>query len=338
MIHYADVIVDLQAGDTGKGKVAHALAKKPNEYTHVIRYNGGGNAGHTVYHNGKKFVTHFIPVGVLYGIKSIIGPGCVVNINKLTQEMKELSDNGIQVMGNLFIDKRVHIITDSHVEEDSKDTEIGTTKTGNGPCYRDKYYRKGLRAGDVKFLKDMVIDIYEELHSDHKTNHCKILFEGAQGFELDVDWGDYPYVTSSHCTVGSAVLNGVPPQKIRNIYGIAKAYRTYVGSKNFEGSSPYFETIREIGQEYGATTGRKRQVDWLNINDLVMACNINGVTELIINKLDVLEQAGKLSYYLNNDLITTTSLDDFRQTIEFEIFNKCPSVNQVIFSVTPFDI
>ena len=338
MIHYADVIVDLQAGDTGKGKVAHALTKKPKEYTHVIRYNGGGNAGHTVYHNGKKFVTHFIPVGVLYGIKSIIGPGCVVNIDKLTKEMKELHENGVQVMGNLFIDKRAHIITDAHIEEDSKDTEIGTTKTGNGPCYRDKYYRQGLRAENVKVIKDMIIDIYDELHNATKGNYSKILFEGAQGFELDVDWGDYPYVTSSHCTVGSAVLNGVPPQKIRNIYGIAKAYRTYVGSKKFEGSSPYFETIREVGQEYGATTGRKRQVDWLNINDLIKACNINGVTELIINKLDVLVQVNKLSYYLNNDLHTVSDVEDFKNAIETEIFEKCPSVREVIFSVTPFDI
>ncbi len=222
----ADIIVDLQAGDTGKGKVAHALAKKPNYYTHVVRYNGGGNAGHTVYHNGKKFVTHYIPVGVLYGIKSIIGPGCVVDPDKLDIEIAELENAGFVVRGNLFIDKRVHIITPENILEDSKDTKIGTTKTGNGPTYRNKYDRKGLRAEDF-YTDDCLIDIYREFHQ-HQPN-AQILFEGAQGFELDIDWGDYPYVTSSHCTVGSAIMNGVPPQSINRVYGIAKAY-SYFGT------------------------------------------------------------------------------------------------------------
>ncbi len=173
MISYSDVIVDLQAGDTGKGKVAHALAKEPNRYTHVVRYNGGGNAGHTVYHNDKKFVTHLVPVGVFYGIKSIIGLGCVINIDKLVKEINELQDNGVNVKDYLFIDKRAHIITNSHIEEDSKDTQIGTTKTGNGPCYRDKYYRKGIRAVDAPFLNSMVIDVYEEFHG---KEWCTILF------------------------------------------------------------------------------------------------------------------------------------------------------------------
>lgn len=335
MISHADVIVDLQAGDTGKGKVAHALAKEPKRYTHVVRYNGGGNAGHTVYHNGNKFVTHLVPVGVFYGIKSIIGLGCVINIDKLVKEINELQDNGVNVKDYLFIDERAHIITDDHVEEDSKDTAIGTTKTGNGPCYRDKYYRKGTRAKDVPFLYPMLIDSYREFHG---KEWCTILFEGAQGFELDIDWGDYPYVTSSHCTVGSAVLNGVPPQSIKNVYGIAKAYRTYVGAKQFEGDDPIFETIRELGQEYGATTGRKRQVDWLDVNDLIKACNINGVTELIINKLDILEDAGSLKFYYNGELRDALDIKYFQELVEMYILNECPSVMGVKFSVTPYAI
>ena len=130
MIEYADVIVDLQAGDTGKGKVCNTLSEKHNEYTHVVRYNGGGNAGHTIYKNGKKIVTHFIPSGIVNGVKSIIGPGCVVNPIKLLQEIKQLEHSGIEVVGNLFIDKRVHIITAEHIDRDSTDTKIGTTKTG----------------------------------------------------------------------------------------------------------------------------------------------------------------------------------------------------------------
>jgi adenylosuccinate synthase len=335
MINYADIIVDLQAGDTGKGKVAHALSKKENEYTHVIRYNGGGNAGHTIYHNGNKFVTHFIPCGVFYGIKSIIGPGCVVNLDKLIKEVIELEKNGVQVQGKLFIDKRVHIITDSHIEEDSKDTEIGTTKTGNGPCYRDKYIRKGLRAEGNMFLKEMLIDIYEELHG---VDEVKILFEGAQGFELDIDWGDYPYVTSSHCTVAGALQNGVPFQKVRNVYGIAKAYRTYVGNKEFEKPSRITELIREIGQEYGATTGRPRQIDSFDLDLIKMSININGVTHVIINKLDVLDKVQTYNCVEEKKLQWFLLKENFKEYITDTIKNNCPTVQEVVFSESPYDI
>ena len=334
MINYADVIVDLQAGDTGKGKVAHSLLKS-GEYTHVVRYNGGGNAGHIIYHNGKKIVTHFIPCGVLYGIKSIIGPGCVVNIDKLVSEINELKNEGIEIYGKLFIDKRVHIITDKHVEEDSKDTEIGTTKTGNGPCYRDKYYRKGLQAKDIPFLSPMMIDVYEEFHMSQKVS---ILFEGAQGFELDIDWGDYPYVTSSHCTIGSAILNGVPPQKIKNVFGVAKAYRTYVGAKNFEGDSEYFQKIREVGNEFGATTGRPRQINWIDLNDLIKSIQINGVNKLIINKIDVLESINIFKTIYNGLELSHDNRKHMEEFIEDAIYTSCPSVESIIFSTTPFDI
>jgi len=331
MINYAHVIVDLQAGDTGKGKVAHSLAKS-GEYTHVVRYNGGGNAGHTVYHNDQKIVTHFIPVGVLYGIKSIIGPGCVVDTSKLRTEIEYLESFGFDIRKHLFVDKRTHIIQSKHFLEDLQDTIIGTTKTGNGPAYRDKYGRKGIRVETRSEVNK--IDIYEELHGDQE---CKVLFEGAQGFELDIDWGDYPYVTSSHCTVGSAILNGVPPQKITKIYGIAKAYRTYVGNKMFEVPSDIFDDIRRLGNEYGATTGRKRQISWLNINDLIKAANINGVTDLIINKLDILEQT-KMRLYNNDKLLSFNNTEDFKSYIIDNIKTNCPLVNNIIFSMTPFDI
>jgi adenylosuccinate synthase len=334
MIKYADVIVDLQAGDTGKGKVAHSLCSKPGEYTHVVRYNGGGNAGHTIYHEGQKIVTHFIPCGVLYGIKSIIGPGCIINPSKLLEEIEELESYGFNVKDNLFIDKRVHITFPKHLEEDGSDTTIGTTKTGNGPTYRDKYDRKGLRAENV--LITNIIDIYDEFHG---KDEVKILFEGAQGFELDIDWGDYPYVTSSHCTVGGAVLNGVPPQKIRNVYGVCKAYRTYVGNKEFEKPSEIFDKIREIGNEYGATTGRKRQIDWINFDDIIKACNINGVTHLVMNKVDVLEKVNCFHfYYKDYNLAKTGNSELFETFFTIAITENCPFVSEVIFSKTPHDI
>lgn len=333
MIKFADVIVDLQAGDTGKGKVAHALSRL-SEYTHVVRYNGGGNAGHTIYHNGEKFVTHFIPCGVIHGIRSIIGPGCIVDPTKLESEIQELEKGGFDIRNNLFIDKRVHIVLPHYIEEDMKDTMIGTTKTGNGPTYRNKYNRTGVRVEDY-LPESMVVDIYDEFHG---SNEVSILFEGAQGFELDIDWGDYPYVTSSHCTVGSAVLNGVPPQSIRNVFGIAKAYRTYVGSKNFEPESEVFDEIREIGGEYGATTGRKRQVNWIDMDDLIKASNINGVSTMIINKIDVLEKLGQFNSIIGGSVVSHESRNDMEKFIQDVIYKNCPTVREITFSVSPYDI
>ena len=334
MINYADVIVDLQAGDTGKGKVAHHLIQQENEYTHVIRYNGGGNAGHTIYHNGHKVVTHFIPCGVLYGLKSIIGPGCVVNPKKLFEEIEHLESIGIDVKSNLFIDKRVHVITNEHLDEDGKDVRIGTTKQGIGPVYKDKYGRVGLRAEKEPLLQEFITDIYD-LHTE---GFNKVLFEGAQGFELDIDWGDYPYVTSSHCTVGSAILNGIPPQKIRDVFGVSKVYRTYVGAKDFEVTSKVFDKIREIGNEYGATTGRKRQIDWLNLDMMIKAINVNGITTLIFNKLDVLENVATFNLFYEDKLVTYSTSEEFTKSIMDIINTKCESVATIIFSTTPYGL
>jgi adenylosuccinate synthase len=329
MIQYADVIVDLQAGDTGKGKVCNTLSQIPNEYTHVVRYNGGGNAGHTIYKKGKKMVTHFIPSGIVNGIKSIIGPGCVVNPITLFHEIQQLEANGIEVMGKLFIDKRAHIIRPEHTTEDATDQEIGTTKTGNGPAYRDKYFRKGVRVENAELLEQYVCDVYDEFHG---KDDVKILFEGAQGFELDIDWGDYPYVTSSHCTVGSSVLNGVPPQKIRKVYGVCKAYNTYVGAKQFEEPSKTFDKIREVGNEYGSTTGRPRQIGWTNLDDLIKAANINGVTNLVVNKVDVLEKVGTFKLIYKKQMINFVDKEFFKIFFENNIKQNCPLIREIIFS------
>ena len=285
----ADVIVDLQYGDCGKGKVASHLCKI-NDYTHVIRYNGGCNAGHTIYHEGKKIITHHIPCGVLHGIKSIIGPGCVLNVDQFFKEIQELEEAGIDTKGLIKVASNVHIITDFHLAQDKRESEIGTTKRGNGPAYRDKYDRKGMIALEIPDLAEYIIDMYQELHNNEDFEEVKILFEGAQGFGLDIDWGDYPYVTSSHCTVGGAILNGVPPQAIRDVWGVSKVYETYVGAKEFQGIDPQLEDIREIGNEYGATTGRPRQVNWLDLDMLEKASRINGVTKLVMNKVDILEE------------------------------------------------
>ena len=140
------------------------------------------------------------------------------------------------------------------------------------------------RAIDVPELAPYLIDTYEEFHMT--KSDVSILCEGAQGFGLDIDWGDYPYVTSSHCTTAGALLTGIPPQAVRRVYGVAKAYDTYVGAKEFHGEGRIFNLLQQLGQEYGATTGRPRQCNWLNIRNLKKAVDINGVTDVIINKVD----------------------------------------------------
>lgn len=285
----ADVVVGLQYGDEGKGKVTHQLARS-GDYTHVLRFNGGCNAGHTIYHEGKKFVTHHIPCGVFYGIPSIIGPGCVINPEKLYSEIKSLEEHGINVSDCLMIAENAHVITDSHVEEDSKDAKIGTTKTGNGPAYRDKHERVGVLAREREDLKKWCVDVYEVLHCGDSEN--VVLCEGAQGFGLDIDWGDYPYVTSSSCTVAAVIQSGVPHSAIRDVWGVAKVYETYVGAKKFEGDSEICDRIRKTGSEFGATTGRPRQVNWLDVDTLQKSARINGVTKIILNKADILDSIG----------------------------------------------
>ena len=292
----ADVVVDLQYGDSGKGKVSHHLCKI-NDYTHVIRYNGGCNAGHTIYHEGKKFVTHHIPCGVFFGVRSIIGPGCVISPKQFLSEIEELKESGFDVENLVKIAANVHVITDFHLAQDKKDDSIGTTKRGNGPAYRDKYDRKGVQAVEIPELAPYIIDMYTELHENPEFDEVRILFEGAQGYGLDIDWGDYPYVTSSHCTVGGAILNGVPPSCIRDVWGVAKVYETYVGAKSFEGPDPIFSKIREVGEEFGATTGRPRQVNWMDFDMLKMAIDINGVNKLVLNKADVLKKVKRWCIY-----------------------------------------
>jgi len=295
----ADVVLGLQHGDEAKGKVTHYLSKY-KDYTHVLRFNGGCNAGHTIYHEGKKFVTHHIPAGVFYGIKSIIGPGCVISAKHFFEEVRELQEAGINLRGKLFIATNAHVITEKHLTEEQAETKIGTTRRGNGPAYRDKYARKGIRASEVSSLEPYLIDIYKEFYNG---TTIKILCEGAQGFGLDVDWGDYPYVTSSHCGIGSVFLNGVNPRWLHDVWGVAKIYETYVGAKSFEPDDSIFETLRELGEEYGATTERPRQCNWLNLDTLQKNIVLNSVTKLVINKMDVLRKLGHWKMYHNSQLI-----------------------------------
>jgi adenylosuccinate synthase len=311
-----DVIVDLQYGDCGKGKISHHLigAKesktssaiiKPS-YTHVIRYNGGGNAGHTIFHKGKKFITHQLPAGVFYGVPSIIGPGCVVHVQSFLEEIEMLEAGGVKTKNKIFIAKNAHIVTDDILAGEKSEKAIGTTKQGIGPTYAAKAARTGIRAESVPELAPYIIDMYEVPYGDKakqrsQKNPSVVLAEGAQGFGLDIDWGDYPYVTSSHCTVAGALTNGFTHRDVRHVWGVAKVYETYVGSKTFEptdsADTHLFQKLRELGGEYGATTGRPRQCNWLSMPLLRQAVQMNGVSHIVFNKMDILESLGTFAVY-----------------------------------------
>ena len=316
-----DVVIGMQYGDEGKGKIANQLVNTGN-YDYVLRFNGGGNAGHTIYLDGEKIVTHLVPCGILHGIPSVIGNGCVINTQKLFDELEYLKGFGFDV-SILKIAENAHIITQDHIDEDSKDTKIGTTRTGNGPCYRDKFARTGLRAKDVPELAPYLIDMHSLIHSSPK----KFLAEGAQGYWLDVDFGDYPYVTSSNTGVGAVLNNGFNYKQVRNVVGVIKCYSTYVGAKGYQKDDERFERLRDIGQEYGATTGRPRQIDWLNIEEVVTACQMNGVSKLIINKMDILRQVTSAwNYYENNMLISCANEDTFISNILKEVKIYLPNI------------
>lgn len=325
-----DVIVDLQYGDCGKGKVAHYLSHT-KKYTHVLRYNGGCNAGHTIFHKGKKFVTHQIPAGVFFGVRSVIGSGCVVSPQQFFKEIKMLEDGGVKTKGKIFIAENAHVITDAHRAEDKKKGgKIGTTGQGNGPAYREKYGRTGKQAKQFAALKPYLTDLYTEWYESKKE--LRILAEGAQGFGLDIDWGDYPFVTSSHCTTAGALLNGLPATAVRDVWGVAKIYETYVGSKKFQPKGEVFDKIGDIGEEFGATTGRRRQTNWMNMQTLERAIRINGVTHLVFNKVDVLRDVGEWAVIDNKKVIQFPSEKTMKDFVSKRLAKLGLKKSQIFFS------
>jgi len=316
-----DVVIGMQYGDEGKGKIANQMAST-GEYDYVIRFNGGGNAGHTIYLNGEKIVTHLVPCGIMHGVTSVIGNGCVINTQKLFDELEYLKGFGFDT-SLLKIAKNAHIITQEHIDEDSKDTKIGTTRTGNGPCYRDKVARTGIRAEYIPELEPFLIDMHSLIHAEPK----KFLAEGAQGYWLDIDFGDYPFVTSSNTGVGAVLNNGFNFKQVRDVVGVIKCYSTYVGAKGYQKDDERFEQLREIGQEYGATTGRPRQIDWLNIDEVITACQMNGITKLIVNKMDVLSKVNNgWNWYQEGKLHSVEDEGTFTLCLMSKIMQSIPNI------------
>ncbi len=330
-----DVLLGLQWGDEGKGKIVDVLAPK---YNVIARFQGGPNAGHTLEFNDIKHVLHTIPSGVFRPETiNIIGNGVVIDPVIFMQEIEELQKINFDITHNLIISKRAHLILPSHriidaASEAAKGkTKIGSTLKGIGPTYMDKTGRNGLRIGDIinpefkekyDFLtnkhKELLkqydfeynLEKYEEewfkgielikkfklVESEHEVNNFlnggkSILAEGAQGTLLDIDFGSYPFVTSSNTICAGACTGlGVAPNKIGNVIGIFKAYCTRVGSGPFPTELENDEggILRSQGHEFGATTGRPRRCGWLDLPALKYAIMLNGVTELIVTKADVL--------------------------------------------------
>lgn len=332
-----DVVLGLQWGDEGKGKIVDVLAAS---YPIVARFQGGPNAGHSLHFEGKKFVLHSVPSGVFRkGVVNVIGNGVVIDPIIFKHECEEIEAMGVPIRERVMISKKAHLILPTHriidaASEASKGkSKIGSTLKGIGPTYMDKTGRNGLRVGDILtadfterftslknkhkvFLKQYDFEYNAEEHeaewldaveymrsfnlidgeyvvNKFLADNKKILAEGAQGSMLDIDFGSYPFVTSSSTTCAGACIGlGVAPGKIGSVYGIFKAYCTRVGSGPFptELNDATGEELRQKGFEFGATTGRPRRTGWLDLVALKYAIMISGVTNLIMMKADVLDK------------------------------------------------
>lgn len=355
-----DVLLGLQWGDEGKGKIVDFLAPA---YDIIARFQGGPNAGHTLYLDNKKIVLHTIPSGVFHpNLLNVIGNGVVLDPVSFKAECEEIEGLGVDLQKSLLISEKAHIILPTHkaldkASELAKGTnKIGSTLKGIGPTYMDKTGRNGLRVGDVmqkdfkeryntlkekhmhmlrqmNFEEDILAleeDFFEGVEALKKykiiaadywlneqiNNGKKILAEGAQGTMLDIDFGTYPFVTSSNTvTAGLCTGLGIAPKWIGRVYGISKAYCTRVGSGPFP-SELLDETgnlLRETGREFGSTTGRPRRCGWIDLVALKYACMLNGVTDLIITKADVLDEMPEIglctSYIIEGNKTTQFPFD-----------------------------
>ncbi len=383
-----DVLLGLQWGDEGKGKVVDVLAPK---YNTVARFQGGPNAGHTLEFDGIKHVLHQIPSGIFRKkIKNVIGNGVVLDPVIFKKEIEKLAPFNIDFKENLFISNKAQLILPTHrlldaaFEKSKGNKKIGSTLKGIGPTYQDKVARLGLRVGDI--LEDGFINKYRELVNAHEailgfykheydldplesdffealeylkqfnirsTEYLvnnemkegkKVLAEGAQGSLLDVDFGSYPFVTSSNTmTAGVCTGLGVAPSTIKNVFGIFKAYCTRVGSGPFP--TELFDEdgtkLQKIGNEFGATTGRPRRCGWLDIPALKYVVMINGVTELFMMKSDVLCDFKTIKICTQYKLPDGSTTDEFPFDIVDKeitpIYKEMDGWNTSLDNVTSFD-
>ncbi|TVR77146.1 MAG: adenylosuccinate synthase [Saprospirales bacterium] len=364
-----DVLVGLQWGDEGKGKIVDLLSEK---YDVICRFQGGPNAGHTIEIGDQKHVLHTIPSGIFRKHTiNLVGNGVVIDPITFIREIEGLMNSGLDCTKNLYISLKAHLILPTHrlldaASEAQKGAQkIGSTLRGIGPTYMDKTGRNGLRAGDV--LKDNLAERYEQLKQKHlklasiypnidfdlESEEKKwfeavekmrglnfvngeyflnellaegksILAEGAQGSMLDITYGTYPFVTSSNTiTAGVCTGLGIAPSSIGKVIGITKAYCTRVGSGPFptELFDQYGETLMQAGHEYGATTGRKRRCGWIDLPQLKYVIMLNGVTDLVVTKLDVLSAIDQFKAGERYQLIDGTMSEQVPYEMETDIRN-----------------
>lgn len=328
-IEYIDICCGLNWGDEAKGKIISHLARN-YDYDFVCRWAGGNNAGHTVYVDGKKYKTHLIPCGIFYNRKSIIGPDCVINQEAFQKELKYLQDNGFNI-DLIRVSPKANVILDKHIEDDKKHYgHQGTTSKGIAPCYRDKYARVGTQAKDIPFFKPYLWD--EQLRG-------KVLCEGAQGYWLDINQGNYPYTTSSVTLPYGACSLGFPPQLIRKIFGATKIYDTRSGTDPLFPEEllddPELLLIAKQGEEYGTTTGRPRKVNWLDLDKLIEAVNTTGTTVLIMSKLDVLTKVNNFKLFHNNETMEFNSIKMMTEYISKIMTDTCKLLDRIVFSDDP---
>ena len=328
-IKHVDIVFGISWGDEGKGKVTSHLTNS-GDYDFVCRWAGGNNAGHTIFLKGKKYKTHLVPSGVFHGIKSVIGPQCVVHPSSLMDELNYIKESGFDP-SLVKVSPRAHIVTDTHINKDKRKLakKLGTTSKGIAPCYADKMARTGQLARDV---------LPPDLLWDEKLNG-RILCEGAQGYYLDVDQGNYPYVTSSTTLPYGACSLGFPPQKIRHIWGISKIYDTRSGvdplfPKNLQKDKDLAK-LGDLGQEFGVTTGRRRTCNWLNLDMMLDAAKNTGTTHLVINKCDIIRQLGIFRCYHGNDLVTFSTYDEMTEFITSQVSKSKTLIKHVYLSNSP---
>ena len=348
------ILVGTQWGDEGKGKIVDYFSEK---FSAVCRFQGGHNAGHTIYNDEKKFVLHLIPSGIFYDhVSCFIGQGVILSLDSLLEEIETIESKGINLDGKLRISRYCSLLLPIHAKIDQlredKKNKIGTTRRGIGPAYEDKTARRSIKAFDLEddsLLEDKLknlLDYYnfqiENIHNAEKFSYQEvfdnlketynktskffgdvtdsleeiyekgnhILYEGAQGTLLDVDYGTYPYVTSSNTLATSVgVGSGFPKSIYADVLGVVKAYTTRVGEGPFptELHDEYGEKIAEIGNEFGATTGRPRRCGWLDLVALKYSAKLNNLTSLCVTKLDVLDSFSEIKvcdeYEIDNEIV-----------------------------------
>jgi adenylosuccinate synthase len=380
------IVLGAQWGDEGKGKIVDLLSER---FDAVARYQGGHNAGHTVFIGEQKFILKLIPSGILRpGVLAVIGNGVVIDPAALLEEISGLEAAGIDVKSQLKISNRAHVIFPFHrtiekiSERRENRTAIGTTSRGIGPCYEDKIARRGIRVADLVDVdfqqlycslaedKQLIANAFniadpidfQEILEQYKvfaeqirpmvgdTAHLlnsmmsegkSVLFEGAQGTMLDIDFGTYPFVTSSSAAAGGACTGtGVAPTKIDGIIGVSKAYITRVGAGPFpsEDLTELGEQIRRAGNEYGSVTGRPRRCGWFDVPLLRYTAEVNGFDSLIITKLDVLDDLDEVpvcvAYEVDGRVIQHMPASTRKMEAIGPVFERLPGWNQKTQGIT----